>query len=180
MRPKGILSFNRNIFSANRREESMIEADNKSANDNDRLVIRMWSTFGRKYFLSSREIVSFILITRQIRNTNFRPFDEIIVSLSTHMVLNGWNFTASCWTRNVRFILIHGSFVIIWRILWYQMAAGDRRKCVWKREGMSIEWREEKRDFSSEVLQTFFLRVGNNKMKNLIYPQLSWKQWRRA
>lgn len=64
----------------------------------------------------------------------------------THMILNGRYFTASCWTRNVRFILIHSSFIIIWSVLWYQIAVNrgrgaKRNACVDVKE---CRWNDEK------------------------------------
>lgn len=86
----------------------------------------------------------------------------------THMVLNGRNFTASCWTRNVRFIWVHGSFVIIWRALRYQIAAGDGKKRVWIRGRMLIEWRE----WTEKISRQKCCKLFSCGKENLICPQL--------
>ena len=105
------------------------------------------------------------------------------------MILNGRNFTASCWTRDIRFILIHCSFVIIWIVLWYQIAVNrccitETRECVWRRGGMLMEWKGERKKEKQRKISDGAAKEGkkmfqnfseweNNIKANLIYPQLS-------
>lgn len=104
------------------------------------LVIRTESVsiahFLRKTFCS--RAIRLILITRHstiiyLILYNEAHFFTLICKLLrkflfTHMILNGRYFTASCWTRNTRFILIHCSFVIIWIVLRYQIAVNRERR----------------------------------------------------
>ena len=80
----------------------------------------------------------------------------------TYVILNRWNFTSPCWTWNVvSFILIYGTFIIIWWMLRWTASIvifrqcqryfrfvfyfSDLIKCVCTCEMFPVEWNESRR-----------------------------------
>lgn len=188
---------------------------NKSANDNDRIVIKTEYTIKsfpsgslrlhgtqhhhlfdfrqtRHFFFSLKpsaascgrttlHLMTSLFNLPQKASLHFTLICQRLF-LITHMILNGWYFTASCWTRDTGFILIHSSFVIIWIVLRYQIAvnrcwsgraSGDMRVKTWRNVDRMKREKKGKRKFSeTEKMFQTLLEWENNIKANLIYPQL--------
>ena len=129
----------------------VVKQNNKSVNDNDRVSVEnemsedYSHSYGERHITCRKDIWplnrSFILITWSPLYYYFRfitlhikikifYIPQFFFRVHTYVILNRWNFTSPCWTWNVvSFILIYGTFIIIWWMLRWTASIVIFRQC---------------------------------------------------